>query len=292
MFPAQSGSFHTMPAMTSIWNEYTISSNEPRLWQVGAFQLWLAGPHRELRLATGVDEDADDDLLLIDKPGNLNAQNQRKGKRALRADELVWKRYASEHAAQQQVRLSPLMPDKPLVVRPEMDLIIPRRSKAVVYAMLPIWIKVELVLKGDDFLTLCEAPSVILSKSWFGEDTLKGTLCYAMRTTARLNKDDLPERTGRAICTIVIENRADENIQCRRLCLPVANMSLYWQNDRLYSSGIHVIQTAGDDEELDIVEKNQDGKAFSNLLTAPRQANRNRLHRAIDSWLPSIIFRA
>ena len=148
----------------------------------------------------------------------------------------VWQRWASGRE-ELIAQLLPLLPDRPVVARPESPLKIPVAHEALFYVNVPIWIRVA--VGGNCEIVLSEFPSVILSKTWFG-DTISGEPCYALKTRATRNTDVSKPTTIRATCPVQIKNDSMTELPFDRICLHVENLSLFLADDRLWTNTITV----------------------------------------------------
>lgn len=133
------------------------------------------------------------------------------------------RRFLTE-ASGNEIRLSPLLSDRPVVARPEIPLAIPAGDDARIFVSTPVWIRVAL-LEPDR--TLLEIPSTRLSDTWFGPDTRRGFVAYASRTAARVDVANLPPQPHRAVTAITIRNKADVSFHLDRLSVPAPTLPLF-----------------------------------------------------------------
>lgn len=201
------------------WQRYEIPANATRYWQLGPLELWLADDDGEWCLATRRKAEREDGVTVCEareKP-----------------PELPWQRWVAPAAAR-AVNLMPLLPDLPLVVRPEEPIALPPKARGLFYASLPLSVGVELA-GGPRLLTV---PSVAMSKTWFGEPD-RGELCYTLRSLLRRSLAELPAHPGRLICPLTIENEADSTLPFLRLVLQVANLAVFQdQQERLWTNAV------------------------------------------------------
>ena len=78
-------------------------------------------------------------------------------------------------------------------------------------------------------------PTVPLSNSWFGSFT-EGELCYALKTTAKLDRKDLLLHAHRAIFPLEIRNTSNETLNFERLCLRAQYLNIFQGKLRLWTS--------------------------------------------------------
>lgn len=200
-----------------------------RYWQIGTLSLWVRRSENGEWLVAhkhipGADEELEEAIVADEEPAGLK-----------------WQRYAVPEY-EPTLRLTPQMPDRPLIVRPETPLTIATGGEGVFYALLPCWIDLT-VGEATKIVTI---PSVRLSGSWFGEP-ISGELCYAMRTSARRSVEDLPPRPHRAVCTLRIANRDTKLLEVQRVCLHVGPLAIYRGSQHMWTSEVTLTNTAGDE---------------------------------------------
>lgn len=198
----------------------TISDNQIRHWQIGALSLWVQrSDNGEWLVAhkylSGTDETlVEAEVLKTEPPG------------------LKWQRFALPET-EPLLSLSPHMPDRPVIVRPETALNLATGGEGVFYALLPCWIR---LIVGSS-VKLADIPGVRMSNSWYGEP-VDGILCYAMRTSARRTVQDLPSRPHRAVCTLRLRNQDSNHLEFKRVCVQVDPLAIYRGKDHLWTSEI------------------------------------------------------
>lgn len=125
-------------------------------------------------------------------------------------------------SAPSAVRVTPGLADRPMVIRPTSPTRIGPGEEAEVFVGSPVWIRIE-----ADELTLAEVPAERPSDTWFGSSTRSGQLCYAARSRARLNLDNLSAKEDRVVTPTKIRNQCDEPLDLDRWSLPVEFLSIY-----------------------------------------------------------------
>lgn len=142
----------------------------------------------------------------------------------------------------------PAMPDRPLVVRPAASLSLLPGSAGSFRVAIPCWARFGLV-RGDGVTTLEETPTVVLSDTWYGTP-FDGLLCYAMRTTARRQMEDLLPRRHRAVCAVEVRNRGTEPVLLERLCIHAEHLAVYAGRSRLWTTAVTCTLRSGDEPAL------------------------------------------
>lgn len=136
-----------------------------------------------------------------------------------------------EHAAERYIvtgsdpllSLLPLLPDRPVIVRPLSPAIVPAGEAVRLYVSLPVWLQLAV---GSAHKVLAELPSQRLSDTWFGPNTREGELCYALRSRCRLSPDDALQ-PHRVVVPLRIHNQAAKPLVLERIKVPVPQLSLY-----------------------------------------------------------------
>lgn len=242
------------------WKPRELDHDRPLYWRIGPLKLW-------------VQRTADEWMVAVDRePEDENGLQVAEA--VAKPEELEWNRWAALGDSQ-LVRLLPVTPDRPVVVRPESPVKFPPQAEALFYARIPLWVRVVVGTEGE--VVLCEEPSLILSNSWFG-DPMRGELCYSMRTSARRSLAGLPARPHRAVCPILISNRAQDQLDFERICLRVNHLNIYGSDSGLWTSEAKVT-FRGEDQESRIDLEDQpprtpDSPAALALLTKARDPAR------------------
>lgn len=140
------------------------------------------------------------------------------------ADAVLWRRFAMPEVG---IRLTPVMPDTPIVLRPAAPLTIFPGHTEKVYVSVPVVLRVE----SDEPVpfVLCELATRRLSLSWFGRDTKEGRMCYALKTRARemCPSVEEPDALCRAICPLEVVNASREARAFERFCLHAPRMNIF-----------------------------------------------------------------
>ena len=143
--------------------------------------------------------------------------------------------------------LAPVMPERPIVVRPEFPIAIPPSQHAVFYVSIPVSVRVA-AMPGE--VLLQEVPSVVLSKIWFGEPTA-GEMCYSVVSRARRVLEDSAAQEHRAVCPVAIRNASPRTVTLERLCVHVEHLAVYGGRGQLWTPRVDVV-FQGDDQEVQL----------------------------------------
>ena len=147
-----------------------------------------------------------------------------------------WRRLASVEDVP-TLKVLPAFPNRAVVVRPEFPYTLIPGERVNIFVGVPV----SIVLQSPKGLTLMEEPVHPLSNTWFGPPT-DGELCYAMRTLARREGENLDFGPARVLCPVRIRNQSKEIMSFERLCLRVKYLSIYQNsNQRLWSNECSVM---------------------------------------------------
>lgn len=164
--------------------------------------------------------------------------------------EPAWSRWALQEA-QTLLRILPVFPDRPLVVKPEHPFTLVRRASARIYMKVPVWVRIEaLDARGGNRTLLTEIPTVALSDTWWG-DFQDGELAYWLTTKGR--REITPDlfRPHVVVSAVQLDNRSDDDLQVEKHALRVENLSIYEKDGRLWAEEVR-IEYNGEDEGADI----------------------------------------
>lgn len=237
--------------------------------ELGPLSLWLEHREHEWRIAfTSAPDPLADRLEIAER--DCGGEGEGKGARH---------RFATRQPGD-AIAMTPRLADRPVLARPEPQLVIPARDEVELFVSTPIWVAVEL---PDPPRSLLEVPTSRPSDTWFGPDTRWGTLCYASRTAASLLLDNMPLRPHRAITRVLVRNRADDALELERLSVPAPNLSL-WADPRggLWTQSV-------------VAERNRSGVFAISELTAepPAEAAGGELVSAPrEEGTPTVLHRA
>lgn len=203
----------------NIWNPIKLSAEQKLRFQFGPLDVHIKRCADEFNIGWMYDRVSETRLTLDTDPG-------------LSSDNIDWHRWIGG-AAFDQIIFKPIMPDRPIVVRPEMAVSLLPKEKAMFFVGVPSFIS---VCAGTGEKQLCEIPTNILTNTWFGETTVAGELCYGLKTTAKRDDKKLLNHPFRIICPIRIINASKEILNIESLCLPVKHLGVYMGESRLWGN--------------------------------------------------------
>lgn len=142
------------------------------------------------------------------------------------------------------VHLSPAVPVRPLVVKPELSFRLTPGATARIYVRVPLWVRV--IVPGDDSRQLTEVPTVNLSDTWWGEFS-DGELAYWLPTSARRTVGSKNFASHQVVCPVELTNRSSDELEVEKIALRVAHLSVYLGERGLWSDVTRVRYRGGDE---------------------------------------------
>jgi len=145
-------------------------------------------------------------------------------------------------SGEDDIRISPQLADRPVVTRPLTSTELLPRESATLLVSTVLWARI-----GIGARPLAELPTLRPSDTWFGPNTIRGELCYASQTRARLHMNNVQVSAFRAVTPITIRNDGDDNLKLERINVPVPHLTLYCDGTRFWTSALSVVR----EENLD-----------------------------------------
>lgn len=180
----------------------------------------------------------------------------------------------------ESLELAPVLPDRPLVIRPESPISIFPGRLARFFVALPLWYRFVAASKNSR-TDLIDIPSRILSNTWFG-DPAAGELCYSLDAPLRRAPERLKDRTTTVTCQLTVRNGSDEKLNFERICAHVENLSIFENDGYLWTNEITVFFKGTEQvSQISIQDRPPGNLPNARKLTAPREAvSRSILRRS------------
>lgn len=127
------------------------------------------------------------------------------------------------------LRVVPLLPDRSLVVRPHTEVRVPPGQSVSIFVSAPLWVGLDVgdPQSSSSWVRIHDAPVDRPPDTWFGDSTRTGELCYAGRTVARLQLENVVLPPERALTEVAVRNRSERLLSFSRLRLPLPHLPLY-----------------------------------------------------------------
>lgn len=240
-----------------IWNHNKIGTGEVLRTQIGPLLLWFRKIEDEMHIAFKRLPEPD---TVLDATGAAVVNG-------VEPEGLDWGRWIVG-TEKNIVQVLPIMPDRPVVVHPELPVKIPTGHEALFFVSIPIWVRVLIGEKKP--IELCEVPVLILSNTWFG-DPLSGQLCYSLRSRARRQIKDSETNPSRVICPVKIRNNSPKQLDVERLCVHVEHLKTYSGDKNLWTNGV-AITFRGEDQvsKIDYSRERPSFEPISGMLSEAR----------------------
>ena len=112
----------------SVWDQVEIKTARPHRWSLGEVSVWAKIKDDTLCLANSYPSGKDESSL--ESP----------------PDNITWTTWpiSSKTAS---IKMKPVFPDRPVVVKPETSFRLPSNSKAKIFIRVPVWLKIILIGK-------------------------------------------------------------------------------------------------------------------------------------------------
>ncbi|MBN1994131.1 MAG: hypothetical protein JW953_15645 [Anaerolineae bacterium] len=203
------------PHRVGWWGQFNVDSGQTIQWEIGPLKLAIQRLPNEWQIAYEQDE------TLAEENNEWEQKTTATNLETLGYANL--KRYPFQQT-HNPLHLLPALADRPVVTRPWTPLHIIANEEAVMFVSSPLWVRLTV---ADPPKQLLEIPVRRPSDTWFGPSTMEGELCYASRTQGRLNFENIPLQTHRAVTQVTIRNQAKSALVVERLSLPVPYLSLF-----------------------------------------------------------------
>jgi len=260
---------------TEPWGEFPLAEGEGGFWRIGPLSLRIYRLPREIRVVREQGTDPLEESLEVRCPVEMGEEDAQG----------IPLRFVSDDVGG-SIRLRPRPADRNVVTRPEHPLNVLPGDTAALYVSTPCW--VEILVNGGR-TQLLEVPTVPLSDTWFGPSTKEGTLCYAARTSARLELAKMPLRPHRAVAKVVLKNSSAEPLLVERMNLPTLHLGLFADSaGNLWTETVHLERKQeGQLTDLDI-GKAPPREAGSVRRVSPERApyQKNLLARGFATLIP------
>jgi hypothetical protein len=243
---------------TRWWGDSTLSLDAIARWQIGPCGFWLARNQVEWRLGDHpVDQDVAADLAHEVQDDQGMPEHTGDIRR------LALRRTGG------RVRLTPRLADRPVVIQPAQPIALPPQQEVTLYFSSPLWLLVEV---DDPLVEFVELPLQRPSDTWFGPNTREGELCYSLRTSARLQLENVPRRPHRAVTELRVVNQADSSLPIDRVKVPLPAMSLFaTPAGDLWTESITLERRdEGEDAEIKLNRRPTTQAASATLVSDPR----------------------
>ncbi|PJA18848.1 MAG: hypothetical protein COX62_08010 [Deltaproteobacteria bacterium CG_4_10_14_0_2_um_filter_43_8] len=195
------------------WGKYELEKNQAGFWKIGPLSLHIEHKTHEWVVKSAQENDP--------LASHLECEVPTQKKSEIIQGSLS---HFAVIAEDNQLYLSPMLADRPIITRPEEELYILPQEKALLYVSTPLWLNISL---QSAHTVLAEIPLYRPSDTWFGENTLEGQLCYASKTFSQLDLSAIPLTPHRATTAVIVHNMTALPFCLKKLSLPTPYLSLF-----------------------------------------------------------------
>lgn len=256
------------------WGDHKIPEDSAGHWRIGPLDLWVYRSLHEWRIASESSDDSLDQAFAVEVP--MAAEIPEEQPNACRF---------GFRKTKGKLKLVPALADRPLVINPATPFSLPPDEELTIYVSSALWLRLRVDESNHDLLDI---PTYRPSDTWFGPSTREGELCYAGKTSARHQLENLPIRPHRALSAVRVRNLAGSNLSVERLKLPMPNMSLFASEDgQLWTETVTLQrEQEGELASLQLGKKPPSTISKPRLISGPReQQNKGLLIRAFGDLI-------
>ena len=241
------------------WGPSSLAEASTGYWRIGPLQLWVYRSRQEWRVTSERGDDALDGTLVREVPTD----------RPFPADSPETRRFGFRKTGG-KLQLVPILADRPVIINPATPFALPPGEELTLFLSTAVWVRFQV---SEPVVPLLEMPTHRPSDTWFGPSTREGELCYAGKTSARHQLDNLPHRPHRAISSLQIRNHATTHLAVERIKLPLPHMSVFESGEGQLWTETVTLEREQDDEmaTLELGKKPPAAIAKAKLLSGPRE---------------------
>ena len=198
--------------------------------RIGALRVWLRHTFQDWYLA-----------WRLDGPGArrqpVRTQIRAVGKQLQDVGPGDWKRWVFETGTS-MARFVPMAPDRGLVVQPDLPTGLPPGQRVMTFVTIPLWVGVS-VGEGSGQM-LCEMPTTVLSRTWYG-DLASGELCYSLRSRATRHPPPVEHAVDSAVCALQLVNETSSSLEFVHFLIQAEHLALYRVPGRIWTKSVDVV---------------------------------------------------
>jgi len=178
-----------------------------------------------------------------------------------------WTRWALPAGSPPGIHLSPALPDRLLVVKPQTSFHLTPGATSRIYVRVPVQVAVRLGSAAGPVLV--EFPTLRLSDTWWG-DMEDGALGYWLSTHARRVWSTALEEPHMAVCTMTLSNRSRDPLPVEKIALRVAHLSIFARGNSLWCDEVRVTYAGGEESDVEMSGTPPEEARGGELVVGPR----------------------
>jgi hypothetical protein len=238
----------------ALWDSVEIPQKRCAMWRFPRRSIWVERIETEWHVLTLPEK--------LDK-GHASYRIVTRSKKPTSSG---WKHYL--HRDSGTIQPSPVLPDRPVVVKPDRALNLLPGQSTIFFLELPLWFRLS--TSGYRAARIFEEPLDVLTRTWFG-DPVTGELCWGLATRLHHSIESVSAAADRAACPLMIENESESDLEFQKICLHVENLSIFRGNHHLWTNSVHVVFKGPDQAtQIEIVRTPPAFEANMVLLTEAR----------------------
>lgn len=197
-------------SIAGIQREFCLDKSQTLVAKIGCLRLWVRRVETEILIGQFLDIEVDEEFTIT------NDEIPEKAK----VTRWAWKNPTFT------LSIDPVLQEKDLVFRPTRPISIASKDRVDFYVSPCVRLKISFDKK---FVT--HLPIIEYSETWFGKDPTMGDLCYAVKTRATTNPENIIKKRYRFLCHLSIMNESDAPITIDKVKVLTEFIRLYKDQD-------------------------------------------------------------
>lgn len=248
----------------SLWDPVEFNVGARALWRLGRLSVWVQRYEQAWHV-----------LRTYAGDGDAESREFALSLQADKPDSTDWKHYLVKDG--RWALPLPAMMDRPVIVRPDRELILPPGQRARFFIALPLWfaLRAGTARVAGNQAPLFEVPIVPIANAWFG-DPIAGELCYYVDARLYQDAEELPGSPVHAVCPLWIHNDSEKELSFDRFCLHTEFLGIYRGRSRLWTNEVSILfKGAAQATQVQPSKSAPDLDGPASLVREPRQAVEN-----------------
>ena len=207
----------------AVWDPVEIPQKRCALWRFPRRSIWV--------------ERIETEWHVLSLPEKREARSTcRMVTRSQKPASSKWRHYL--HRDSGTIQPSPVLPDRPVVMKPDRALTLLPGQSTVFFLEIPVWFRLS--TSGYRPAKIFEEPLNVLTRTWFG-DPVTGELCWGLASRLHHSIESVGTTADRAVCPLMIENDSESDLEFQKICLHVENLSIFRGERHLWTNSLHVV---------------------------------------------------
>lgn len=216
--------------------------------KIGCLRLWVRRVETEILVGSILENEVDEDFVLSENEIPENFKITR----------WAWKENSFV------LSFKAILQDKDLVFRPTKPISVPSKGRVDFYVS-PC-VRLQICFNEKFIMNL---PIIEYSETWFGKDPTIGDLCYAVKTRATTNPQNIIRKKYRFLCHLSVANESDEPITIDKVKVLTEYIRLYQdENGFILSDELLLRHTAGHSIKMVITSPDSRARGLEKIYDA------------------------